>query len=162
MKLIRTMSRRRRCLSGVVAAAALVLPVGVTLAGPADAAVTCVSHGTSVGFSEGLLRGQCIKSSNGRYTLVFQSDGNLVSYRNSDMTVCFNAGSQGRSANTVSVFHLAGASAPIYLEVANESPAQGSYHKTFPGSGSGTLNVSVGNSHGEMYVGYTAYSTGRC
>ena len=96
--------------------------------------------------------GQCIKSANGQFSLVMQSDGNLVSYRNSNSQVCFNSHSSGQPGNSA---HVYGASDgyPISVEVRGGS---GGVDTVYYGSGTGTLNLSV-NATGKMYVGQAAF-----
>ncbi len=150
-----------RRLSILLPAALITATAGVALtAAPADA-VTCSKVGTGLKVNQTMNRGQCITSTNGRFTLVLQSDGNLVSYRNSDSRACFSSGTSGRKDAVVRVKALTPtAEVPLELNITRQSDAQSTYI-SFGGVRAGhpvsTLNVSVSGNNGSLFVGYSEY-----
>jgi hypothetical protein len=127
------------------------LAAGIAVAAPAQA-VTCNDIGSS--FTGNLNPGQCIHSSNNLYELVMQGDGNLVSYRLKDWKACFSSGTAGHNGARAQMVHrLAGSAVPITLDI---YASNGSGLIEFDGSGSGTLNISLGST-GSLFVGYTGY-----
>ncbi len=149
---------------GLVTAVALVVGL-VTLAGSAEATPSCQSRGTSIGGGGALSQNDCLRSSNGRYTLAMQADGNFVLYSNN--TACW------ASAWEESGRHRAGDHAYVYVDnygldtetgVAVATPGRGiltttwqhwtdHVHQPFESS---AYNISLNNS-GQFYIGYSLY-----
>jgi hypothetical protein len=150
MKLSFRPHRGKRLLAASLISGAVVAG-GVAVAAPAQA-VTCTDVGAS--FTGNLNPGQCIHSSNNLYKLVMQGDGNLVSYRLKDSKACFSSGTAGHGgAHAQMVHRLAGSAVPVTLDIYT---SLGAGLIEFDGSGSGTLNISVGST-GSIFVGYTGY-----
>jgi hypothetical protein len=152
-------SKLRRFLAGA-SLVGVFLVGGFVVAAPAQA-VTCNDIGSS--FTGNLNPGQCIHSSNNLYKLVMQGDGNLVSYRLRDSKVCFSAGTAGHPGAWAKFVYLGPNGYPIYSLVVypkGTSTFVALAAFNYNGSISTGLNVSVGATHGQMYVGYNAYGSG--
>ena len=158
-----------RRLTTVLLTAVLLLVGSLAVTGPASAAISCNSRGTSIGAGGTLLPNDCLKSGDGRYVLKMQYDGNFVLYQNSTNRACW--------ASSFSGSYRAGDQAYIFTENIKAinrltvSVGAGPWYNPFnkrwwatdydvksPITGA-TYNLSV-NNKGEMWVGYDNYA--RC
>jgi hypothetical protein len=130
---------------------------------PAQAIEPCVNRGTNIGGGGAMNMGECLRSSNGAYTLVMQRDGNLVLYATRDGGIaCWASNTVGRGVQMrvhVNRFTSDYVETTMQLQLSSWPWVRSwTYGNVEPPFADYSYNVSINNS-GQLWIGWDRHAS---